>query len=145
MDAPVYQGSGYAVHVIMGTYLGRAVFEHDARFGETVIRTLRESTVERGVQLYCYCLMPDHLHFVAAVQPGGSDIATFVSFFKAQITRATKGRGLARLWQRSFYDHVIRKSEDLQEVCLCVVSNPVRKGLVDEWRSYPFAWLSEPV
>ena len=43
-----------------------------------------------------------------------------------------------QLWQRSFYDPGLRKDEDLIKVAEYIVSNPVRKGLVEDWKAYPF-------
>jgi REP element-mobilizing transposase RayT len=44
------------------------------------------------------------------------------------------------VWQRSFYDHPLRKDEDLLKVAEYIIYNPVRKGLVEDWRDYPFSW-----
>ena len=42
-------------------------------------------------------------------------------------------------WQKSFWDHFLRVEEDLQEVVDYVLYNPIRRGLVEEWRDYPFS------
>ena len=41
-------------------------------------------------------------------------------------------------WQKDFYDHVIRKSEDIAVQVRYILDNPVRKGLVPTWEEYPF-------
>ena len=41
-------------------------------------------------------------------------------------------------WQKDFYDHIIRKEEDLAVQARYVLDNPVRKGLVPSWREYPY-------
>ncbi|MCC7210600.1 MAG: hypothetical protein IT451_02000 [Candidatus Brocadia sp.] len=48
---------------------------------------------------------------------------------------ATKGK----FWQTSFYDHFLRKEEDVRDTVMYVLNNPVRKGLVAEWREYPYS------
>jgi hypothetical protein len=45
------------------------------------------------------------------------------------------------VWQRSFHDHALRSGEDPAQAALYVVNNAVRRGLVDEWQQYPYAWL----
>jgi hypothetical protein len=40
-------------------------------------------------------------------------------------------------WQKNFYDHVIRNSEDLKHQIYYIVNNPVRRGLVKDWDEYP--------
>ena len=46
------------------------------------------------------------------------------------------------LWQRSYHDHVLRKEEELEEAALYILNNPVRKGLVDDYKSHAFAGSS---
>ena len=41
-------------------------------------------------------------------------------------------------WQKDFYDHVIRKRDDVSRQVRYVLDNPVRKGLAASWRDYPF-------
>ena len=43
-----------------------------------------------------------------------------------------------RLWQKSFYDHVVRKEENLNSVAEYIFNNPVRKGMVENYDDYPF-------
>ncbi len=145
LDPSVYGYSGHAVHLTIGTYGAQPHFARSAELARMVIGALEAAATACKIRLLCYCLMPDHLHVVAVVEPGGADIAKFVKSFKTRATLAARRSGLAHLWQRSFYDRVIRRNQDLQEVCLYVVNNPVRRGLASNWQSYPLAWLSEEV
>jgi REP element-mobilizing transposase RayT len=47
--------------------------------------------------------------------------------------------GQGTIWQRSFWDHFLRSTDDLAVVVAYILNNPVRAGLVQEWRDYPFA------
>ncbi len=143
LDSSVYGYSGYAVHLTIGTYGAQPHFRRDAHLAGIVTSTLHAAAAACGVRLFCYCLMPDHLHIVVQAQIGGSDIPNFVRSFKTRATLAAKRMGKHRLWQRSFHDRVIRRDEGLREVCSYVVNNPVRRGLADDWQSYPFAWRSD--
>ncbi len=42
------------------------------------------------------------------------------------------------VWQKDFYDHVIREDDDLAVHVRYVLDNPCRKGLVNDWEEYPF-------
>jgi REP element-mobilizing transposase RayT len=42
----------------------------------------------------------------------------------------------AKLWQPSFYDHVLRKDEDLLETAKYIFNNPVRKKIVEHYQDY---------
>jgi hypothetical protein len=41
-------------------------------------------------------------------------------------------------WQKDFHDHIIRMDEDLGAHVRYIAANPVRQGLVQHWREYPF-------
>ena len=47
--------------------------------------------------------------------------------------------GKAKLWQPSFYDHVLRKNEDLLETVKYIFNNPVRKKIVKHYQDYPLS------
>ena len=145
LDPSVYGYSGHAIHLTIGTYGAQPYFARSRDLAHTVMSALEAAATACNIKLLCYCLMPDHLHVVAVVEPGGAGIPTFVKSFKTRATLAAKSSGWGRLWQRSYYDRVVRSSEDLQGLCLYVVNNPVRRELVSNWQSYPLAWLSDEV
>jgi REP element-mobilizing transposase RayT len=41
-------------------------------------------------------------------------------------------------WQKSFYDRVARSDKQFAALVRYTVNNPVRRGLVSDWRLYPF-------
>ena len=45
------------------------------------------------------------------------------------------------LWQRGFYDRVLRADENPEQIAAYTVANPVRKGLIKEGESWPWAYL----
>ncbi|MBT8373813.1 MAG: transposase [Deltaproteobacteria bacterium] len=44
-----------------------------------------------------------------------------------------------KLWQSSFYDHVLRNDEDVLEIAKYIVNNPVRRKVVTDYKQYPFS------
>jgi len=42
-------------------------------------------------------------------------------------------------WQKSFYEHILRKEELLDKVALYIWNNPVRKNIVEDFRKYPYS------
>ncbi|MEE9169127.1 MAG: hypothetical protein V3U73_05140, partial [bacterium] len=96
--------------------------------------------------LPCYCLMPDHLHFIVqlpvhqiryidagarGIVPEGilDHIGNFKKYTTTQIWWE-KG-GVGSLWQKSSYDRVIRYNNSADFVVRYILNNPVRKGLVE--------------
>ncbi len=107
--------------------------------GKSITENIVHYCRELAYELYGYCLMPDHLHVL--LSPGGSGvaIAQWLKRFKSYTTNEYHKRGgNARLWQRSAYDHVCRAHESAETVLAYIVENPLRAGLVDDWKEWPW-------
>lgn len=84
-----------------------------------------------------YCFMPDHQHLIVTGISEKADPLNFMKMYK-QKTGYWLSRNLSAKWQKDFYDHVIRKEENLLSIAKYILDNPVRKGLVEHWSDYPF-------
>jgi putative transposase len=100
----------------------------DAR--QLVLFELRRTSAEHAFAVFAYCLMPDHLHLVVEAQSHLCDLIEFMRLFKQRTAYEWRQRRGARLWQTSFYDHVLRDAETTQDVVRYVLENPVRGRLV---------------
>ena len=92
-----------------------------------IIGSLNYQREKNQIKLFCYCLMPDHLHLL--LSPGvGIDIPEVIKRFKTFTTTLSwKFDFKGKLWQRSYYDHIIRKQEELLKVCEYILDNPVKR------------------
>jgi hypothetical protein len=48
------------------------------------------------------------------------------------------------VWQKTYYDHAVRKDEDIKGISRYIVANPLRAGLVHDIGDYPLwdaIWL----
>ena len=126
-----YQGS-YAYHLILNTRAGLTRFE-DGRLVATCRECLAASASQCGFEVVAYCFMPDHVHLLVA---GGQDasLGRFVQHFKQATGHRHPG-----LWQRSYYDHILRREEDLEDVARYIWANPVRAGAVEDVLAYPYS------
>ena len=117
----------------------------DPRLAQSVIDALNWSRTQGRWKLYCYCLMPDHLH-VATSPNGGHDLSATVATFKSWTTRKAWELGLhGQLWQHGWYDHVARREEDLVRICEYILANPVRGQLVSEPTAWPYSGMPDPL
>lgn len=87
-----------------------------------------------------YVIMPNHIHAIllleeaagASPRPTLNDI---VCAYKSLTTRACKMvRPIDKLFQASFYEHVIRGREDYDEIAEYIVNNP-KQWALDELHS----------
>ena len=122
---------GTPAHVTLCTWDAREVFR-SPHWAEPVFR----SCAEHRETLVC-CLMPDHLHWLIR---DASTMSSVVARFKSFTTWSLRSSGLqGRLWQRSFWDHVVRGDESLETIARYIVANPVRKGMVLDPGEYPYS------
>lgn len=111
----------------------------NAAFTEACVVMLCEQAERDEIGILGYCFMPDHLHLLVQVA-GPTNLIDFVGAFKGRTTRlAWKHELSGRLWQRSFYDHVLRENEDPKVRLRYILDNPVRRGLIAAWHEYPFS------
>ena len=90
-------------------------------------------------RLYGYTLMPDYLHVLLSPAESGKPLSYWLDVFKSYTTnRFMKLRHAPPLWQTSANDHVCRDGETAETVLAYVVNNPVRAGLVECWRDWPW-------
>ena len=101
---------------------------------------------KKGIVLFCYCLMPDHLRIVVSPSTKSGSVSKIMQGFKSFTTRVSWERGIeGKLWQKSFYDHIARKDEDLKAICDYILFNPVRKGLVENSSEWKYSGLLDPL
>ena len=107
-----------------------------------VHRILREHWA-KSLNLYgwaigSYIVMPNHVHFFCADAESRIPLSKMVGSWKQWSTKAICPLlGIKPpLWQKEFFDHLIRSNESYSGKWEYVRQNPVRAGLVmdaDEW------------
>jgi putative transposase len=120
---------------------------------ETAVAVLRaefEAAPSRyGWSVGRFVAMPDHLHFfcVSNETTGASSLSRFMTGFKQWTAkRILRSSGAAApLWQREFFDHVLRSDESYESKWGYVRENPVRAGLVSRAGDWPYAGEITPI
>ena len=89
-----------------------------------------------------YVIMPNHVHLLLFIDNNGTGnpsptVGNIIGWFKYNTTKSVneeyKSAG-NKLWQRSYYDHIIRDKKDYDEKLNYILSNPL-KWLDDEYYS----------
>ncbi|UCE54630.1 MAG: transposase [Desulfobacterales bacterium] len=108
-------------------------------WAKTIIETFQTKPFRKNLEFYAYCLMPDHLHLL--VSPKNSNFIYFIGRWKSYTANLLNKSGWeGPCWQRGFYDHALRKDEDIRITAEYIVHNPVRKHIAEHWREYPYSW-----
>jgi REP element-mobilizing transposase RayT len=135
LPLPVYS-QGNAFFITITTHLKHAWFHLHPKLSQTAIQIIRQLASLRHAAVYSWCIMPDHVHLLLQDQ----EVVDFVRLFKGKMTpMARKIEPKRRLWQRSFFDHALRKEESLTDIACYIWENPVRAAMADEPEKYPWS------
>ena len=156
----------YRYFLTLCTHNRNALFS-DAVLVRKLTEVLKEKADSCKIKMWAYCFMPDHLHLLVEGKSADADLKRFVSLYKqsagyhyktdlcdgrkinatnvAQGSKTNVAQGFSpaqsessKLWQPSYYDHVLRKDEDILDVARYIFNNPVRRGLVEYYGDYKF-------
>jgi REP element-mobilizing transposase RayT len=92
---------------------------------------------ERRYRLFAWCIMPNHVHVIAKLFPGNSLSAVLHSWKSYTAKRVMDLIEITgSLWQREYYDHLLRNETEFERAVRYVVENPIKAGL----RNWPWVW-----
>jgi REP element-mobilizing transposase RayT len=107
----------------------------------------RSAEIRREIQLDEFVVMPNHVHGIVEIieppsvgatgrsplrlKPGPPprSLGSFVAGFKSAVTtriNILRGTPDVPLWQRNYYEHIIRNEDDLRRIREYIQTNPVR-------------------
>ncbi len=116
---------------------GRRPFFQSSDSVEPQVQLLIDIAANYRLHIPIYCFMPDHLHLILS---GNDEASNSLEAFRKYKLRSgillQKHNGIK--WQRQFYDHIIRASEDWRRQATYIAMNPVRAGLVESLFDYPY-------
>jgi len=107
------------------------------------------------VDLDAWVIMPNHLHGIIVLHNGrggsrtaptekrkplGRLIGAFKTVSTQRINEIRNTPG-GKLWQRNYYEHIIRHDESLNRIRQYIMTNP---GKWDQDRENPFGWRKRP-
>lgn len=100
-----------------------------SQFGKIIENAINNiSTIYKAVNVDHYVIMPDHIHLLLSIRAdenGRPMVAPTVSRIVKQMKGyATKQIGRS-IWQKSFFDHVIRNKEDYEKHVKYIYENPL--------------------
>lgn len=160
-----YKGSAFVYFITICTADKQSYFSND-KVAKIVADEMEFRRMNKEIKLFCYCIMPDHLHILLSLtddycrgcstnSPIGSlgertlqerTLQNWVSAFKRYTTKTVKNLFyINRLWQKNFYDHIVRKEESLIKIAEYIINNPVRKDITPRWEKYPYSRVVDPL
>ncbi|MBN1480857.1 hypothetical protein EH223_00050 [candidate division KSB1 bacterium] len=108
--------------------------------------------------LRAFCIMPNHVHLLldairnTPVTPK-NERGTTILYPLTDVLRLVKGssatlcnRALGRrgtFWEHESYDHVVRNENEYNQIVAYIIMNPVKAGLVNDWRDWSYTFWDE--
>jgi REP element-mobilizing transposase RayT len=87
-----------------------------------------------------YVVMPDHVHFFIAPLARDANLSKCIQSFRSFVTKTLRPAGYPYpLWQREFFDRLLRSNESYAAKWEYVRQNPVRHGLAKKPDAWPYA------
>jgi putative transposase len=119
----------------------------------TLRRAINDARKTRPFVINAWVLMPDHLHCVWTLPAGDSDFSTRWSLIKRSVSRfspdvaldpnvrsaSTRKHRESTIWQRRFWEHLVRDDVDFERHLDYTHYNPVRHGYVTRAVDWPYS------
>jgi putative transposase len=118
---------------------------------ELLRQAFREVMKRHPFTMDAFVLLPDHLHCIWTLPPGDTDFSSRWRLIKGAVSRRcgdefkrppTPSRLKKKeqtLWQRRFWEHVIRSDEDYRRHVEYIHYNPVKHGMVKAPRDWAYS------
>ncbi|MTI81456.1 MAG: transposase [Firmicutes bacterium] len=115
---------------VVGATFGRPIETSLSSIGKIVDTEIAKiSDVYKNVTIKKYVIMPNHIHMIIVLQPDegrrpqvAPTISRIIQQFKGSIS---KKLGFS-IWQKSYYDHIIRNETEYQKIWEYIDTNPLK-------------------
>ncbi len=105
---------------------------------DLVVAALRHFDSQR-YRLIGYVVMNDHVHVIASPGAGQSLTAIIHSWKSYTANRMQRAYGrIGRVWQREYFDRVIRDDRELNDRLECILGNPSKRW--PDVQGYSWMW-----
>ena len=130
--------SGYAVVSFTLCIKDRAELFRESNIVKKFEEILLAEEADFNCKVFLYLFMLDHCHILLQGKHEQANALNVISRFKQKTGYWLSKNYPEARWQKDYYDHVLRKEEDVMKHIRYVLENPVRRGLVEDWQEYEF-------
>lgn len=119
------------------------------RYIDTLRAAFRETRRDHPFTINGIVILPDHLHCLWRLPPDDDDFPTRWRLIKSRFSRRVEaGERISQsrqrkkergIWQRRYWEHVIRDDRDYQKHLDYIHYNPVKHGYVEAPRDWPYS------
>jgi putative transposase len=109
--------------------------------------SIRQIKIAHPFKIDAIVVLPDHLHAMWALPQGDADFATRWALIKAgfsrrlpkdeRISESRRSKGERGIWQRRYWEHLVRDDDDFARHIDYIHFNPVKHGYVERVVDWP--------
>ncbi|MBE0459991.1 transposase [Pseudoalteromonas sp. KG3] len=106
-------------------------------FNRQIIKQMQLLEVQKHLKSNAFSIMPNHIHWQFQLL-NNTLLPQIIRCFKGRTAVVCREFGIYKLWQKGYYDHLIRDEDDLINNARYIIANPLRAGLVKNVADYPY-------
>jgi putative transposase len=139
------EGGTFFFTVVLADRSSDVLVRHVDRL-RRIYRTVEQKYPFRTIAI---CVLPDHIHAVWSLPEGDANFPLRWNLIKSGFSRglahghdrsaSNRARRETGLWQRRYWEHVIRNEKDLTRHIDYIHFNPVKHGHVARVRDWPYS------
>jgi REP-associated tyrosine transposase len=137
LPAENYRGCHF-YFVTLCCFQRRKTFARPARCG-WLLDFIQSEAATKNFVVPAYCIMPDHCHILLEGLDQSSDLLRLMKSLKIKTSRRFWQQERQQLWQHAYFEHILRRPEEIQSVAWYIWLNPVRKGIAAQPEAYAYA------
>ena len=108
----------------------------------------RKTARDYPFETLAVCILPDHLHCILKLPDNDDDFPLRWRLIKSRFSRSIAPeddpanddrKGERGVWQRRYWDHMIRDDRDFETHVNYIHHNPVKHGLVEDPDDWPWS------
>ena len=109
---------------------------------------VQEVKCQKPFKMNAYVILPDHLHMIWTLPKNDSNYSDRWKKIKALFSKSLikSGVNLSKsrhneyhLWTRRFWEHTVRHDADYENYVNYIHYNPIKHGLVDDLKNWPYS------
>ncbi|QIZ77329.1 REP-associated tyrosine transposase [Ferrimonas lipolytica] len=102
-------------------------------------RAISEIKAKHPFRTHAVVVLPEHVHLMITLPQGDSDFFTRIRLIKFSFTKlVNRSTGQAQsVWQKGYWEHLIRDQQDFDNHFNYIHFNPVKHGYVDKTKDWP--------
>ena len=131
-----YTGA-HAYHLVFNTAQHQPLLV--SSMAEIVVAAIQQAAAATSFELLAYTIMPNHVHLLVQGTTDSANVVRLVQRCKQKPGFSYKRETGDQLWLPSFFDRIVRRSDDAVEIAKYILTNPVRAGLMSAEDVWPYS------